>query len=129
VLCVRDPGGTEQLGVEPGVREDPEALGAAAQVVEDLVAHRVGAVPVRVARERERVQVRRDVALAAGIAVGPPGAAHVAAALDDDEVLRALLLQPDRHAEAAEAGADDGYLVNVRALHARDRTRAVSCVA
>ena len=49
----------------------------------------------------------RDVALAAGIAVRPPGPADLGVALEDDEVLDALLLEADRHPEAAEPGAED----------------------
>ena len=105
----------------------PKRSRAVAQVLQDLVAHRVRAVPVVVRRERERVEVRGDVALAARVAVRPPGAAHVVAALEQDEVLDALLLQADRHAEAAEAGAHDRHLVHVRVVHPPDAIRAVSC--
>jgi hypothetical protein len=125
VLRVGNPGGAEQLAIEARVPEHVEALGAVAQVLEDLVAHRVGAVPV-VARERERVEVGWDVALAARVAVSPPGAADVRAALEHHEVLDALLLEPDRHPEPAEAGAHDGHLVHVRPVHARKAIRAVS---
>jgi hypothetical protein len=59
--------------------------------------------------------------LAAGVAVRPPGAADVVAALDQDEVVDPLLLQANRHPEAAEPGADDRDLVNVRALHGAGR--------
>ena len=54
---------------------------------------------------------------AARVAVRPPGAAHVVLALDQDEVVDAVLLQADRHAEPAEAGAHDDHVVNVRAFH------------
>src|SRR5205814_9616000 len=67
----------------------------------------VRAAPVRVEREGERVQVRGDVALAAGIAVEPPGAADVLPALEDREVVQARLLEADGHAQAGEARADD----------------------
>ena len=90
VLRVGHPARVEQLAAQPDVRPHAEAVGAPAQVLEDLVAHRIGAVPVRVGRERERVEVRRDVALAAGVAVRPPGAADVVVALDHDEVVDAL---------------------------------------
>ena len=69
-LRLGHPVRVEQLRVQPHVGAHAEAVGAPAQVLEDLVAHRIGAVPVRVRRERERVEVRGDVALAAGIAVG-----------------------------------------------------------
>ena len=65
-------------------------LGDLAQVAVDLRLLGVGVGPVRVEREGERVEVRRDVAAAAGVLVGPPGAADVVHLLDDD-VLDALL--------------------------------------
>ena len=53
-LRVRDPGGGEQLAAQPRVRQHAEAPCAVAQVLEDLVAHRVGAVPVGLrAKENE----------------------------------------------------------------------------
>src|SRR5918995_607488 len=122
---VGHPRRAEQLAVEARVPEDVEAPGAAAQVVQDLVAHGIRAVPV-VPRERERIEIRRDVALAARVAVRPPGAADVRAAFEHDEILDALLLEADRHPEAAEAGADDRHLVHPRAVHARNAIRAVS---
>src|SRR5215469_4544577 len=64
--------------------------------------------PVGVRRERERVQVRRDVAGASGVGVVPPGAADRGRPLQDDEVGHARLAQPDARAEPAEASADDG---------------------
>ena len=51
--------------------------------------------------------MRRDVAAAARIGVVAPGAADVAGALEEHEVLLALLPEPDRHPEARETGADD----------------------
>ena len=64
-------------------------------------------------RERERVELARDVAGRAGVGVVAPGAADVGALLDDDEVGLAVLLELDRGAEAGEAGADD-EVVDVR---------------
>ena len=61
---------------------------------------RVGARPVRVGRERERVQVRRHVARAAGIRVVVPRPADAGAALEHDVVLDALLAQADRQSDA-----------------------------
>ena len=57
------------------------------EVVEDLRLRGEGARPLRVRRERERVEVRRHVAAAAGIGVVVPGAAHLAVALEQDEVV------------------------------------------
>ena len=47
------------------------------------------------------------VAGRAGVGVVAPGAADLAAALDDEEVLAPVLGQPDRRAEAGEAAADE----------------------
>src|SRR3954471_9408056 len=50
--------------------------------------------------------MRRNVAAAAGVTVGPPGAADIVGLLEDD-VLDPLLGKLDRGADPAEAGADD----------------------
>jgi hypothetical protein len=89
------------VGPEAEVGRDAPEVGL------DLGLRRVRAPPLRVRRERVRVQMRRDVALAAGIAVRPPGAADVRVALPHDEVLDALPLEADRHAEPGEAGAQN----------------------
>ena len=52
------PLGTLELGAETDLRRDPEPVGDTAQVGEDLALRRKDARPVRVGRERERVQVR-----------------------------------------------------------------------
>jgi len=102
------PLGAGDRAAQADVVAHAERIGAAAQVSADLGPARVGVRPVRVGRERERVEVGRDVAAAARVRVEVPGAADVVAALEHDEVLDALLLEPDRHAEAGEPGADDG---------------------
>src|SRR4029079_6699345 len=51
--------------------------------------------------------MRRNVAAAARIRVVATGAPDVAGALEDHEVLLALLPEPDRHPKARETGADD----------------------
>ena len=56
--------------------------------------------------EQRQVDVRLDVARAPGIAVPVPGAAEVAALLDDADVLDAGLAQPRAGEQAAEAAAD-----------------------
>ena len=60
-------------------RRTSKSVGAALQVGADLRLRREGAAPVGVRREREGVQVRGHVALAAGIGVDVPGAADVVA--------------------------------------------------
>ena len=85
-------------------------------VLADLTGRGVGPRPVRVLRERERVQQRRDVARRTGIRVVPPGAADAVGALEDDEVVDAGLGQLDRGAEAGEAGTDDQGVVDAVAV-------------
>ena len=63
--------------------------------------------PVRIARERVRVEVRRHVAATTGVRVLEPGAADGLVALADDEVLNALLPKPHAEADAGEPGAHD----------------------
>ncbi len=104
-----DPGRRPHLGVEDDPLLHAVLARGAVQVLEDLRLGRVVARPLRVHREGERVQVRGDVARAARVRVRPPRAAEPARALEDDEVVDALLAQPDGGAEAAEAGADDRH--------------------
>ena len=92
--------------VEPDVAAQPVLLGDAPEVIQDLRLWREQFAPGRLGLERERVQVRRDVAGAARIGVVPPGAAYVVGLLQDQEV-DALALQRDAHAKTGEAGADD----------------------
>jgi hypothetical protein len=54
--------------------------------------------------------VGRHVAGAAGVGVVPPRAAHVLGLLEHAEVVDALLLEPDRRAEPAEARPDDRHV-------------------
>lgn len=97
----------DHAGAEAEVPTEPEAIGAAPQVVEDLALRRELAGPVGVGRERERVEVRRHVAGGPGVVVVAPGAADVAGLLEDDEVVDPRLLESDRHAEPREARAED----------------------
>ena len=88
--------------------EDAETIGGAPQVGPDLGLGRVGVAPLGVEGEGEGVEVRGDVALAAGVAVVPPRAAHVGVLLEHDEVVDALLAEADGGAQSGEAGADHG---------------------
>jgi hypothetical protein len=54
--------------------------------------------------------VRRHVAGTAGIGIVTPGAAEVAGPLEDDEVVVAALLEPDRGTQSTEARANDADL-------------------
>ena len=81
---------------EPDPRPHAEGVGDLLEVRADLGLPRVRARPVRIRRERERVQVRRDVAGTTRIGVGVPRAAHAAATFENGEVLDARLAQVDR---------------------------------
>ena len=101
------PRGARHRHPEPDERCGVVPLRAALQVGADLGLRGVRPAPLGVRRERERVEVRGDVARAAGVGVRPPGAADVVVALEHDEVVDPLLAQPDRRAQAGEARADD----------------------
>ena len=102
---------------EPQMRAQTVQGHAPAQVGPDLRLGREAAGPVRVGGERQRVQVGRDVAGAARVAVVPPGAAHLVTPVEHQEVVVSPLFQPDRRADPAEAGADDGDPDALSALH------------
>ncbi len=57
------------------------------QVLADLRLQGIGAAPVGIGRERERVERGGDVALAPGIGVVAPGAAELGRPLEDEEVV------------------------------------------
>ena len=100
------PGGLQQAAAEADVRQQPVLAGDPSQVVADLGLPGEGAGPVRVGREGQRVQVRRDVAGAARIGVVPPDAADLLLALQHGEVLAAAL-ERVRRGQPAEARADN----------------------
>ena len=97
------------LGGEQRVVVEAELSGDAPAVLEDL-----RAVHVLLGRhvpglfEQRQVDHRRRVALRAGVAVPVPGAAEVAALLDDADV-DAGLLQPGPDHQAGEAAADERH--------------------
>jgi hypothetical protein len=97
--------------VEPGVEVEPVQragpLGDPADVLLDLGARGVGAAPLRVGRERERVQLARYIAGGARVGVVAPGAADLGGLLDHEEVALAVLLELDRGAKSREPGTDD----------------------
>ena len=63
--------------------------------------------------QQRQVDVAFDVALSAGISIPVPGAAEVAALLDDADILDPGLAQTRRGQEAAEAAADDHHVDRV----------------
>src|SRR3954447_24362011 len=100
--------------------DDAEVARGALQVGLDLRLRGEAGRPVRVQRERERVQVARYVAAAARIAVVAPDTTDVVTALEDDEVVPAGLLQLNRRAETGEAAADND---DVAFFHVSSRCR------
>ncbi len=109
---------------EPQVPADVETVDALAHVVPDLALGGERARPVRVEGEGVRVEVRRHVAGGAGIRVVAPGAAHVVAPVEDDEVVDAHGAQAGRHADPGEARADDDDPVLVG--HGVDATKEIT---
>ncbi len=95
------------LGAQPQVGFESESLHALLEVDLDLGLAGVRACPRRVRRERERIEMGLDVALRAGVAVVPPGAADARCLLQDHEVVVTRLEQPHPRADPARAGADD----------------------
>ena len=124
--------GLGHLGAEPQVGCDAEVARALFEVGEDLPLRCVTARPVVPGRERERVQVRGHVAGGARVGVRAPDPADGVAPLEYGQLLEPGLAQPDRRADAAEAGADDpGGETAPRAVapaHASDPTAAANLV-
>ena len=94
------------LLAEPDVAAQAVLFGDTPEVVQDLRLRREQLAPGGFRLEGERVEVRRHVACATGVAVVPPGAADVIGLLHDDEV-HTLALQRDGHAQAGESRSDD----------------------
>jgi hypothetical protein len=93
-----------QAWAEPALRDQR------VQVGQDLFPGREPPAPAR-GPERERVQVRRDVAGKAWICVIPPDPPEFVSLVDDEEVLDARLLKGRGHADPPEPGADDDHAV------------------
>src|ERR1700729_919867 len=107
-LAIFVPAGLEELLAELELVAQIVIGGDAFDVVVDLLAGRERVPPVRIRGVGEGVQVRRDVARHAGVGVVAPDAADVAGALDDHEVLDAVVLQRNARGDARQPGADDG---------------------
>ena len=116
-LAVVVPVGRQHLMPEAQVGRQVVAPGHLLDVGLDLGLAGEGAAPAGVLLVGERVQDAGDVAGAARVGVVAPGAAEVVGALEDHEVLDAVLLERDRHPDAGQPGAGDGDLdVSVRGV-------------
>jgi hypothetical protein len=110
------PARLEHLSPRPDAVEHAVAAGDVLEVGLDLGLRRVAARPPRVGRERELVEVRRDVAGGTRVRVVVPDAADALAALEDRDVVVARAAQQRDRADAAEAAADDGDRRRSRAM-------------
>ena len=104
------PAGLLNLMAEADMGRHAVLLCGALQVRQDLRLAGVAVRPVGVGREREGVQIAPDVAGAAGVGVVAPGASYLACPLEQYEIVRAALPEPDRHPQAREARAENGDL-------------------
>jgi hypothetical protein len=102
-------GGLGDVLAEPEVVGQPELVDTGLQVLLDLRLWGVDPAPAGVRGERERVQVRRDVAGRARVRVVAPRPADAIAPVEDDEVADPGLPEPDRHADTGETAADDRH--------------------
>ena len=124
----RVPRNRRDLGGQARALVELEVLGNAAAVLEDL-----GGSDVLLARdiggllEEREVDVGLDVALCPRVPVPVPGAAEVAALLNDAEVVDARLPEPGAGDEAGETAADDdhGDVVDERPTRYRVRVGVV----
>ena len=103
------PGQLLDLGVEQRVPVEPEMLADAPAVRQDFWGVRIllGRLVAGLLEQRH-VDHRRRVALRAGVTVPVPGAAEVAAFLDDAHVAYAGLDQPRGRHQPGKAAADEG---------------------
>ena len=103
------PGQVFDLGVEQGVVVEAEMPADAPAVRQDLRRMRVLlGRPMAGLLEQRHVDHRRRVALRAGIAVPVPGAAEIAALLDDAHVLHTGLDQARSGHQPGESATDEG---------------------
>ena len=109
-----------RVAVEVELRADRAAVGEDLRRARVLLARHVAEL-----FEQRQVDVRLDVAHRARVAVPVPGAAEVAALLDDAHVVDAGLAQPRAGQQAAEAAADDHHLDLVGERRAREARRDV----
>src|SRR5713101_4578321 len=110
--CVPDscgfiPNRISKASTEAQMRREPVTLDTALQVIVDLLLARIHARPIGRRYEREGIEMRRDVAGAAGITIVPPGAADVFALFDDEKGAQTGFNKLDAHANPGKPGADD----------------------
>jgi len=103
------PTGGDDLGRGPHLAADIESVVAVLDVAEDLGLGGIRAGPVGVRCVGQAVQVRRDIAGRARVAVGSPGAADTVVAFEQHHVVHADPGQLVGHGQTTEACADDRY--------------------
>ena len=103
------PASAAYLGAEVDVRAHLELVGTSLQVLLDLVALGEVARPREALPERVRVCVVRRVDTAPGVAVVPPGAAHLLSLLDD-RVRHTRSAQRRTHGDPADPGSDHQHM-------------------
>ena len=84
--------------------------------------------PIGIELEGERIDVAGHIAGDARIAVLAPGAADALRLFQDDEVVDALLLQLNAHADAGHARAENGHAHGVF-LRGRSRPFGGGCAS
>src|SRR6266446_4089517 len=77
------------------------------QVVVDFLLAWIHTSPFRGRSEGKRIEVRRNIASAAGITIVPPGAANVRTLFDDEKRVHTGFEKLDARAQAGEAGTHD----------------------
>src|SRR5262245_3814872 len=105
--------------IEAQARPDPETVDTVTQVGPDFCLPGEGLRPARVASEGVGIQVRGDIAGAAGVAVVAPCPADIVGLLEDEEAAEPSALKTDRRTKPAEAGADDRHIGVRRFAHLR----------
>src|SRR5579872_4023085 len=113
-VLVLQPAHRADLGLEAGQPIEIECLADPARMRTDLVAETVFFLrDVAGLFQQRQVDVAFDVALRAWISIPVPGAAEVAAFLDDANILDPGLAQARRRQQSAEAAAHDHHVDRV----------------
>src|SRR6266566_5335102 len=104
------PNSFSKAGVEVEIWRKPVMLHTAFEVVVYFLLARIHAGPIRRRSEGKRIEVRRNIAGAAGVTIVPPGAADIAALFDDEKRFHTGFEKLDAHAQTGKAGADDKHV-------------------